>query len=103
MVAGQWLWRKPTDSYLPPPPPIRAAKEGGFGYSIVRPGQIKGDPFLAYSNSGAALSPDAPEKGSAKRMVSLQQGDSEAGDVNPSTVAEAFTQVKTEERVLVVV
>lgn len=78
----------------PQPPPIRAAKEGGFGYSIVRPGQIKGDPFLAYSNSGAALSPDAPEKGSAKRMVSLRQGDSEAGDVNPSSVAEAFTQVK---------
>ncbi|CAB1099249.1 unnamed protein product [Ectocarpus sp. CCAP 1310/34] len=70
----------------------KAAKEGGFGYSIVRPGQIKGDPFLAYSNSGAALSPDAPEKGSAKRMVSLRQGDSEAGDVNPSSVAEVFTQ-----------
>ncbi|CAM9204520.1 unnamed protein product [Ectocarpus sp. 13 AM-2016] len=70
----------------------KAAEEGGFGYSIVRPGQIKGDSFLAYSNSGAALSPDAPEKGSAKRMVSLRQGDSEAGDVNPSSVAEAFTQ-----------
>lgn len=73
---------------------IRAAEEGGFSYSIVRPGQIKGDPFLTYSRAGgASLSPDAPEKGSAKRMVSLRQGDTEAGDVNPSSVAEAFTQV----------
>eukprot|EP00752_Nemacystus_decipiens_P018379 g16488.t1 len=71
----------------------RAAEEGGFSFSIVRPGQIKGDPFLAYSRAGgAAVSPDAPEKGSAKRMVSLRQGDTEAGDVNPSSVAEAFTQ-----------
>lgn len=72
---------------------VRAAEEGGFSYSIVRPGQIKGEPFLVYSKDGPALSPDAPEKGSAKRMVSLQQGDTEAGDVNPSSVAEAFTQV----------
>ncbi|CAM9621070.1 unnamed protein product [Pylaiella littoralis] len=71
---------------------IKAAEEGGFSYSIVRPGQIKGEPFLVYSKDGPALSPDAPEKGSAKRMVSLQQGDTEAGDVNPSSVAEAFTQ-----------
>eukprot|EP00903_Cladosiphon_okamuranus_P014601 g13540.t1 len=71
----------------------RAAEEGGFSYSIVRPGQIKGEPFLSYSKaSGATLSPDAPEKGSARRMVSLRQGDAEAGDVNPSSVAETFTQ-----------
>lgn len=77
----------------PPREQIRAAEEGGFSYSIVRPGQIKGDPFLTYKAGGAALSPDAPEKGSAKRMVSLRQGDTEAGDVNPSSVAEVFTQV----------
>lgn len=79
---------------LSPAKLTRAAEEGGFSYAIVRPGQIKGDPFLTYSKAGgAALSPDAPEKGSAKRMVSLRQGDSEAGDVNPSSVAEVFTQV----------
>lgn len=72
---------------------VRAAEEGGFSYSIVRPGQIKGEPFLVYSKDGPAISPDAPVKGSAKRMVSLRQGDTEAGDVNPSSVAEAFTQV----------
>ncbi len=73
---------------------LRAAEEGGFSYSIVRPGRIQGEPFLTYSKAkGAILSPDAPEKGSAKRMVSVKQGDTEAGDVNPSSVAGAFTQV----------
>ncbi|CAM9648772.1 unnamed protein product [Scytosiphon promiscuus] len=74
----------------------KAAEEGGFSYSIVRPGQIKGDPFLSYSEAGTKVvagdDPAKDAKASKSRMVSLQQGDSEAGDVNPSSVAEAFTQ-----------
>lgn len=71
---------------------LRAAEKGGFSYSIVRPGQIKGDPFATYSAKKGLGVADS-EKGASKRMVSLKQGDSEAGDVNPSSVAAAFTQV----------
>lgn len=74
----------------------RAAEEGGFSFSIVRPGQIKGDPFSSYSASGVKSTAAGTEGASGKapkRMVSLRQGDEEAGDVNPSSVAAVFTQV----------
>ncbi|CAM9693569.1 unnamed protein product [Ascophyllum nodosum] len=69
----------------------RAAEEGGFSYSIVRSGEIKGDPFVTYSPEGAVSAP-AGEARVPRRMVSLRRGDTEAGDVNPSSVAATFTQ-----------
>lgn len=52
---------------------------------------------MSYPAKGGSLaaevSSEAGGKGSSKRMVSLRQGDVEAGDVNPSSVAAAFTQV----------
>lgn len=83
----------------PPPFPLtndRAADEGGFSFSIVRPGQIKGEPFASYSANGGSSTPagtEGPSGKAPKRMVSLRQGDEEAGDVNPSSVAAVFTQV----------
>ncbi|CAM9142102.1 unnamed protein product, partial [Laminaria digitata] len=74
----------------------RAADEGGFSFSIVRPGQIKGEPFASYSANGGSSTPagtEGPSGKAPKRMVSLRQGDEEAGDVNPSSVAAVFTQV----------
>eukprot|EP00904_Undaria_pinnatifida_P006245 jgi/Undpi1/2750/HiC_scaffold_14.g06127.m1 len=73
----------------------RAAEEGGFSFSIVRPGQIKGEPFTTYSAKGArstAVDTEGPSGKAPKRMVSLRPGDNEAGDVNPSSVAAVFTQ-----------
>lgn len=85
-------------TYLPPfsPNNDRAAEEGGFSFSIVRPGQIKGEPFTTYSAKGArstAVDTEGPSGKAPKRMVSLRPGDNEAGDVNPSSVAAVFTQV----------
>ena len=91
-VGPLYLMKTPAETPFSPGIARRAAEEGGFSYSIVRSGEIKGDPFVTYSPEGAVSAP-AGEARVPRRMVSLRRGDTEAGDVNPSSVAATFTQV----------
>lgn len=67
----------------------QAAGEGGFEYSIVRPGQLSGGP---YSNTFFLRSLFELDKGAGQGGVQLARGDFLGGGTLRSTLAEVITQ-----------
>lgn len=65
-----------------------AAREHGFEYSIVRPGQLTGGPYTNNNYLGTLFQIDK----SQKQKVVLQRGDKIVGDTVRSTLAEVLAQ-----------
>jgi uncharacterized protein YbjT (DUF2867 family) len=66
---------------------VEAAKRGGFGYAIVRPGRLVGGP---YTNPDIAKLLQV--KGGAENGVDIQAGDTLLGDCKRDACAEAVVQ-----------
>lgn len=63
---------------------MRAARERGFAYAILRPGRLIGAP---HSNVGMLRKGEAEE---GRRAVRLARGDTLAGDVSRAAAADAL-------------